>query len=45
MKYALSIAALLGVVAFYVAQAHAGNCTTQCQRTYGGGSTCHTFCY
>ena len=25
--------------------AKAGNCTTNCQRTYNGGSTCQTHCY
>jgi hypothetical protein len=25
--------------------ASARNCTTTCTPTYGGGSTCNTFCY
>jgi hypothetical protein len=25
--------------------ANAGNCTTTCERTYGGGQTCNTYCW
>jgi hypothetical protein len=25
--------------------ANAGNCTTTCNRSYGGGQTCNTWCY
>ena len=43
MKYMLIIVAV-GVLALFAFEAHAGNCTTTCSRTYTGGSKCHTWC-
>ena len=45
MKYViLGLTAVTLMIAAY-STATAGNCTTNCSRTYTGGSTCNTFCY
>ena len=43
-KYALFALAALSLLSAAI-PAKAGNCTTNCQRTYNGGSTCQTHCY
>jgi hypothetical protein len=39
--FALATLALLATAI----PANAGNCTTTCNRSYGGGQTCNTWCY
>jgi hypothetical protein len=43
-KFVVVAFAALSILATAI-PAKAGNCTTNCQRTYNGGSTCNTYCY
>jgi hypothetical protein len=44
MKKLFLALAALSLLAISV-PADAGQCQTTCRPTYGGGSTCNTFCY
>jgi hypothetical protein len=43
-KFVVVALAALSILATAI-PAKAGNCTTTCQRTYNGGSTCNTQCW
>ena len=45
MKRLLLAFAALSLMATAIIPAKAGYCTTTCHPTYGGGSSCSTYCY